>query len=399
MFFSLYPAFVLLKVAHYMKNIIPIILLTALFGTSCKSVKNIFENKTPHEKYAEKLQDHHLDETPEGRLWLAVSKRALDNAQTIELPYRQNGYFHAERPGALALQFMANFGERITFDVSKKTGTRFVIFADLFKQSDNTSHLLSADTGSTTFDFDIEETGTYILRLQPQLYNSGEYKLSVSVGPSLDFPVSTGKANVGSYWGDNRDGGKRSHEGIDIFAPKLSPAVASADGVVTSVKEGGLGGKTVWMKVNDKRTFLYYAHLDKQLVHEGQSVKSGEVVGLVGNTGNAKNTPSHLHFGVYTSDGPVNPLPFVNRTIKTAPAVPAKNLSGSLRLVKAQKTPNGLLIKANTDLVPLAVNAKGYLAELPDGNIIQTPFTSVKVLQQPIKFLPQSSMASAGVGK
>jgi hypothetical protein len=217
------------------------------------------------------------------------------------------------------------------------------------------------------------------------LYHKGEYALSVSVGPSLGFPVSGNKARVGSFWGADRDGGKRSHEGIDIFAPKLTPAVAGADGEITGVRDGGLGGKVVWLKVNGKNTFLYYAHLDKQLVHEGQSVMKGDVVGLVGNTGNAKYTPSHLHFGVYTSSGPVNPLPFVNPSIKTAPSVPAKKLSGSLKLVKAQKTQKGILIKPNTELLPLAVNSQGYLAELPDGNIIQTPFAAVKVLQQPAR--------------
>ncbi|MDB5248067.1 MAG: Murein DD-endopeptidase MepM and murein hydrolase activator NlpD, containing LysM domain [Segetibacter sp.] len=369
-----------------MKNITPFLLLIALFSASCSStLRSIFGNKTAHEKYAKKLEDKLPGESPELKQWLTVSKRALEDAQNIQLPYRQNGYFHSDRPHSLGLQFKANFGERITFTLTKKAGSPLVIFADLFKQDEKVSHLFSADTSINQFSLDVEETGTYILRLQPQLYHKGEYGLSVSVGPSLGFPVSTNKASIGSYWGDNRDGGKRLHEGIDIFAPKLTPAIAAADGSITGVKEGGLGGKTVWLKVNDKKTFLYYAHLDKQLVQEGQSVKKGETIGLVGNTGNAKNTPSHLHFGVYTSDGPVNPFPFVNRSIKTAPAVPAKNLTGFLRLIKAQKTAAGIVIKANTDLVPLAVTANGYLAELPGGNIIQTPFASVKVLQQPVK--------------
>jgi murein DD-endopeptidase MepM/ murein hydrolase activator NlpD len=378
-----------------MKNLTVFLLLSTLLPSACKSVKNIFDNKTPHEQYAEKLEDKHLDETPEGRQWLAASKRALGDAQAIQLPYRQIGYFHPQRADALALQFKADFGERITFELLKKSGTPFVIFADLFKQDEKTSHLLSADTTSDQFSFDVDETCTYLLRLQPQLFNKGEYSLSVSVGPSLGFPVSGSKASVGSFWGDDRDGGKRPHEGIDIFAPKLTPAVAGADGVVTGVKEGGLGGKSVWMRVNDKNNFLYYAHLDKQLVQEGQPVKKGEVVGLVGNTGNAKNTPSHLHFGVYTLNGPVNPLPFVNRTIKTAPAVPTKNLTTSLKLIKTQKTAEGVLVKANTELVPLAVNGNGYIAELPDGSIIQTSFSSVKVMPQPLKQLPASVASSA----
>jgi murein DD-endopeptidase MepM/ murein hydrolase activator NlpD len=378
-----------------MKNITLLLLTVALLGSSCRSVKNIFGNATPHEKYAKKLEDKHPEDSPEGRQWLAVSVRALDDAQTIELPYRQNGYFHADRPHALGLMFKANIGERITFNLAKNTGTPFTIFADLFKQNDNKTHLLAADTSNNEFSFDIGETGNYILRLQPKLFDRGEYALSVSVGPSLGFPVSGSKASVGSYWGENRDGGKRSHEGIDIFAPKLTPAVAGADGVITGVKEGGLGGKQVWLKAGDRDAFLYYAHLDKQLVEHGQAVKKGDVVGLVGNTGNAAHTASHLHFGVYTSAGPVNPYPFVNRNIKTAPALPAKNLSGSLRLIKSQKTAEGNLIKANTELVPLAANARGYIAELPDGDIIQTPFSAVKVSPIPARQIPTANAGGA----
>jgi len=381
-----------------MKNVASLLLLLALV-IACKSVKTIFENKTPHEEYADKLEEKHLDETPEGRRWLDASEKALLDAQTIQLPYRQNGYFHAERSDALALQFSGTFGERITFELIRKAGTPLTIFADLFQRKEKTSRLLSADTSTNTFTIDLEETGMYVLRLQPQLFQKGEYSLAISVGPSLGFPVSGNKASIGSYWGDSRDGGKRPHEGVDIFAPKLTPAIAAADGVVTGVKEGGLGGKTVWMRVNDRNTFLYYAHLDKQLVQEGQAVKKGEVVGLVGNTGNAKTTPSHLHFGVYTSAGPVNPLPFVNRTIKTAPLIPARNLSARIKLTKPQRTSNGTLLKVNTELVPLAVNAVGYIAELEEGNIIQVPFSSVKVMQPSANRLAATVLNSASESK
>jgi murein DD-endopeptidase MepM/ murein hydrolase activator NlpD len=374
-------------------------LLIALGGSSCNStihkILDVFDNKTPHEQYAEKLEDKHLDDTPEGRQWVAASKKALEAPQTVQLPYRQNGYFHTDKPRALGLEFQAKYGERITFNLTKKGGEQFVIYADLFKQGGGTpAHLLSADTTKAEFSFDVDETGTYILRLQPELYRTGEYSLSVSEGPSLGFPVAYAKANIGSFWGDNRDAGKRKHEGVDIFAPKLTPAVAAADGNITGVREGGIGGKTVWLKPNDKNVYLYYAHLDKQLVQEGQSVKKGDVVGLVGNTGNAKFTPSHLHFGVYTISGAVNPLPFVNRTVKTAPAVPTRSLTGILKVIKAQKLEDGTLVKAATELVPLAVTAKGYIAELPDGNLIQTPFAAVKAVP-----LPSVKSSTEGVVK
>lgn len=302
----------------------------------------------------------------------------------MSLPYRQQGYFHPDKPRALGLQFTAKAGQQLSFTLKRKDGAALPIYADLFKQYQTSSPVLSADTASRSFSYDVDEAGTYVLRLQPELFRSGEYSLSVSVGPSLGFPVSYSKANVGSIWGDDRDAGKRRHEGIDIFAPKLTPAVAAADGYITGLRDGGLGGKTVWLRPDGKDVTLYYAHLDKQLVQEGQRVKAGDVVGLVGNTGNARFTPSHLHFGVYTFKGAIDPLPFVNRSVKTAPAVAEKKLTAQLKLKKAQKAPDGTTLKAATLLVPLAADAKGYLAEAPGGQWLQVPYSAVQTTKEPV---------------
>jgi peptidoglycan LD-endopeptidase LytH len=382
--YSRFPAFGLLFKGTSMKNIVFLTLLLALCSFSCSStIQNIF-NKTPHEKYADQLDDNGLEKTPEGRAWLAASQAALQDAQPVTLPYRQKGVFRADKARALGLSFKVRQGERIIFNLERKGTQPLVIFADLFKQAQSTAApLLSADTASTQFSFDADETGTYVLRLQPQLFQGGEYSLSVSVGPSLGFPVSGSKAKAGSFWGASRDGGKRRHEGIDIFAPKLTPAIAAADGYITGVREGGIGGKTVWLRPDGKNVYLYYAHLDKQLVQEGQFVKKGDVVGLVGNTGNARYTPSHLHFGVYTYNGAIDPFPFVNPAVKMPPAVPSKNLAVTLKLIKTQHARTGTMVKANTVLVPLAVTTKGYIAELPNGSLIQTPFTAVKPVKQP----------------
>lgn len=369
-----------------MKKIPFFLLLLSLYNISCSSTANkIFSKKTPHEEYAEKLDDRGLDKTPEGRAWLAASKAALEAPAEVTLPYRQQGVFHADKPRALALQFTAKAGERILFSLTKKDGKSLPIYADVFKAENLSSPLLSVDTASSQFSFDAEEAGTYLLRLQSELFHTGEYSLSVSIGPSLAFPVSGSKAAVGSVWGAIRDGGKRSHEGIDIFAPKLTPAVAAADGFVVGVREGGIGGKVVWLRPEGKSYTLYYAHLDQQLVHEGQQVKEGDVVGLVGNTGNARTTPSHLHFGIYTHGGAVDPLPFVNRNVKTAPSLSDKKLSNFLKLTKAQKKDDGSTVKATTPLIPLAASAKGYLAELPDGSLLQIPYSTVQTTKELVK--------------
>jgi len=377
-----------------MKNTNLLFLLIALIGLSCNSmVHKIFDgHKTPHEQYAERLKDKDIDDRPEGREWLAASRRALEDPQTIALPYRQNGYFQSDKPRSIGLQFHAKQGERLTFTLGKMLSSAFVLYADLFRANSlDAAPVFSADTGASQFSFDIEESGDYILRLQPDLFRTAAYRLSISIGPSIGFPVSYSKANIGSYWGDDRDGGKRSHEGVDIFAPKRTPAIAAADGYITGVREGGLGGKTIWLRPEGKSYTLYYAHLDQQLVREGQTVKKGDTVGLVGNTGNAKYTPSHLHFGVYTYGGAVDPLPFVDRRIKTAPQVPAKDLSSSLQLIHPKKAGDSL-IKAKTVLVPLAVTSKAYIAQLPNGRMIQVPFADVKLIKKEVR--PANGLAT-----
>jgi murein DD-endopeptidase MepM/ murein hydrolase activator NlpD len=377
-----------------MKRISSVLLLVACISFSCSStLHKIFNgHKTPHEEYAEKLEDKNLDNTAEGRAWLAASKKALEAPQSIQLPYKQTGYFHPDKPRSLGLKFRAKQGEKLLFILNKKLAG-LVIYSDLFKTNSTSTSLLSADTSSSQFSFDVEETGDYILRLQPELFRSGEYSLTISIGPSLGFPVLENKASIGSFWGDGRDGGKRSHEGIDIFASKHSPAIAAADGYITGVREGGIGGKTVWLRPEGKNYTLYYAHLDKQLVREGQFVKKGETVGLVGNTGNAKQTPSHLHFGVYTYKGAIDPLPFINKTIKTAPDVPSKNLTVALKLIKSKKVGEAF-IKANALLTPLAVTSKFYIAETIEGNLMQISFNEVKPMKQDTRSAYESATNS-----
>lgn len=126
------------------------------------------------------------------------------------------------------------------------------------------------------------------------------------------FPVAGKKASVGSVWGDERDGGRRKHKGIDIFAKKGTPVVAIEDGVITEREDTRLGGKVLWLRPRGAWWQAYYAHLDEQLVEEGDRVVKGQVIGTVGNTGNAKTTPAHLHFGIYTLFGAIDPLPVVS---------------------------------------------------------------------------------------
>lgn len=113
----------------------------------------------------------------------------------------------------------------------------------------------------------------------------------------LTFPVKGyGTEAVISVFGDKR-GKTRLHQGIDIKAPKGTPIVATTDGFIERVKEGGSGGKQVYLRGAKGRLF-YYAHLNSWSVEEFAAVEAGQVLGTVGDTGNAKGTTPHLHFEI-----------------------------------------------------------------------------------------------------
>src|SRR5688572_4476618 len=135
-----------------------------------------------------------------------------------------------------------------------------------------------------------------------------------TISKSLVFPVASKRSFVGSFWGAVRDGGRRKHEGIDIFARRGTPVVAICDGIIVSKSSTPRGGKVLWLQSTNHPVTAYYAHLDQHKVKAGQYVRKGQVIGTVGNTGNAKYTPAHLHFGIYKFTGAVNPLPYVKNS-------------------------------------------------------------------------------------
>ena len=94
--------------------------------------------------------------------------------------------------------------------------------------------------------------------------------------------------------------GTRRHEAIDILAPRGTPVLAVADGVVAKLFDSANGGLTVYQFAASGTRSYYYAHLDGYAagLHEGQTLRCGQVIGRVGTTGNAPPGTPHLHFGV-----------------------------------------------------------------------------------------------------
>jgi peptidoglycan LD-endopeptidase LytH len=138
---------------------------------------------------------------------------------------------------------------------------------------------------------------------------------------ALLMPVSgVPVKRVANTWKAPRSGG-RKHEGQDIFAKRGTPVVSATNGVVVRVGSNKLGGNVVSVVGNGGRLY-YYAHLDRYAegIAPGSEVFAGDTLGYVGTTGNAHNTPPHLHFGVYTASGAVDPLPMLVDANASQPA-------------------------------------------------------------------------------
>ena len=109
------------------------------------------------------------------------------------------------------------------------------------------------------------------------------------------------------------------HHGDDIFAPYGAPALAVADGIVFSVGWNKVGGNRLWL-IDKKGNEFYYAHFSaySPVAVDGAEVRAGTVLGFVGNTGDARGTPFHLHFEIHPKgllalgyDGAVDPTSYL----------------------------------------------------------------------------------------
>lgn len=104
---------------------------------------------------------------------------------------------------------------------------------------------------------------------------------------------------VWDSFGSLRPGGRR-HEGQDIFARRGTPVYSATEGFVVRMAYGSVGGLQVFVLGAGERRY-YYAHFDRFApgLEEGDWVTPQTLLGYVGNTGNARGTPPHLHFGIY----------------------------------------------------------------------------------------------------
>jgi hypothetical protein len=123
----------------------------------------------------------------------------------------------------------------------------------------------------------------------------------LAVVPAINsFPVPAPyEASFSDDWHACRDGCRRLHKGNDIFADEGTPIVAVEPGVIAKVDgtDDSNGGLSVWL-VGDSGVAYWYAHNSANYVTAGQRVGQGQLIGRVGHTGNARTTPSHIHFQI-----------------------------------------------------------------------------------------------------
>lgn len=137
---------------------------------------------------------------------------------------------------------------------------------------------------------------------RPKSVRSGTaYAAAVKIDGFV-FPVGGPHAYTDNF-GDYRSGG-RTHQGIDIFALRGTPVVAVMDGTIVTAGTQSLGGIVLRLRGRDGHVYSY-AHLDGYAsgISEGSSVRAGQTIGYVGDTGNAKGGAPHLHFEIHPGGG------------------------------------------------------------------------------------------------
>ena len=286
--------------------ILTIVACNRYFGGLGQAVEDLIAPPTPREAFIRDSFELAIAD------WDTAYARARTDSLLVDLPYREQLRYPTTLAGsAVSLRFFLPPGRRLTAAVTADTSAG-PVFAELFSDTDDVLERSTVDAPIFTYEASSPRGEELLLLLQAAPSPTGTYELLLRTESTIIFPVAGKDARaIKSFWGDVRGGGSRLHEGNDIFAPRGTPLLAVADGRISSTRTGGLGGKTVWLRDGEGRGLTYYyAHLDSQLVRSGATVQRGDTVGLVGNTGNARTTPPHLHFGIYRN-GARDPYPYL----------------------------------------------------------------------------------------
>lgn len=303
---------------HRGPRVLGLFALCALAACGGEQLRELFDAYTPHERYERLLRAQGFDQTALGREWVTAAASSLAEPVSVQSPFREEGFLDPRAASAVAYAIDLRRGQRVTVTFESAPDAAFQVFLDLFAAGEAApERLASADSLARALAYVARHDGTFLVRVQPELLRGGRYAVTIVVGPTLAFPVhGRDTMAIRSRYGAPRDAGRRRHEGLDIFAPRGTPVLAAADGVVRSTRSNRLGGNVVWLR-DDLGRSHYYAHLERHAVTRGVRVRTGDTIGFVGNSGNARTTPPHLHFGVYRR-GSFDPFP----ALQPLPSIP-----------------------------------------------------------------------------
>jgi murein DD-endopeptidase MepM/ murein hydrolase activator NlpD len=157
----------------------------------------------------------------------------------------------------------------------------------------------------------------------PPAHVSTEAHAAGSAGTGLLIPVAGVRPEqLQDTYTQSRSEG-RTHNSIDIMAPRNTPVVAAVDGTIVKLFRSERGGITLYQLGTDNRTIYYYAHLERYAdgLAENRFMRRGELLGYVGDSGNAGKDNCHLHFSIWLVTDPkrywdgenINPYPLLTK--------------------------------------------------------------------------------------
>jgi peptidoglycan LD-endopeptidase LytH len=334
-----------------------------------------------------------------GALPSAVVLDAVRSAFPVSPPYRERGRFGPaqERVFGYVVTLMAGDTLRVTVvdagDAAGAAGTaawadagtaatadagrsafRLDAFRDGAAPSARPIHLAgSGDVGILTLTVDVP--GDVVVLLHGGA-SGATFVARIERSGGLVFPVAgRGPVDVVGHFLDLRDSGRRLHHGVDIAAPAGNPVRAVAAGIIQQVETTPVGGLTIRLVEDRTGQVHYYAHLAAAFVAPGQRVVAGQTIGGVGNTGNARNTPPHLHYAVYDGPDILDPMKRLRPTVLPFAADSPSDLLGSRGRIRINgaalrdvPTPFGPATSLDLDQpVQVLAETGGYLRVRVDG--------------------------------
>jgi murein DD-endopeptidase MepM/ murein hydrolase activator NlpD len=223
----------------------------------------------------------------------------------------------------------------------------------------------------------LKMTESYQFPIGNDNFNIGYDSLTLGDGKRkvLDKDIALHNSDYGG--GDVAHRARGGHKGIDIFAPKGTPLVSCVTGKVVKIrKNSSVGGNTITIRDNNGLNY-YYAHMDRinPSIKKGDLISSGQLIGTVGDSGNAKGTYPHLHFSIYDdrgyNRGNIDPWPFLKHTMgsisKLSIIEPGElksmDIENTLKNIDVYNLPSGIkigdIIKNNDNSELIVRGSKG----------------------------------------